>query len=280
MQKKYYLWKITKKDVDKKLLTFLKDELGVSNKQIKKALDKGKCSINGKIERFGSTKLKKGDEIKLSALWQESSEKKNLSLKILYEDDFFIAIDKPINFESSDKNLHLFFPRKYTLIHRLDKDVSGVLLIAKTHQFKEQMIKDVFKNEKILKTYLAILDGTINEKTKKIESNLGKIKSFQGQTIYGSTRHGKYALSYLKVLKKYKDKTLVELIPITGRTHQLRVHMKQISHPILGDFLYAKKFSCADDISRLMLHAEKIEFDHPITFENIEIASDIPEEFN
>ncbi|NGX49363.1 MAG: Ribosomal large subunit pseudouridine synthase C [Candidatus Anoxychlamydiales bacterium] len=279
MQKKNYSWKVTKKDAKKKILDFLKEKLLVSNRQVKKALDKGLCKVNGRIERFATSLLKEGALVTLSSSFREFiQEKKQKSIKILYEDEFFLAVDKPSNFECLDKNIHLFFPKKYLLIHRLDKDTTGVLLIAKTQKFKEKMIK-IFKTQKIQKTYLAWVDGHIKQKTKKIESNLKKIKALHGQSIYGPSYDGKYALTNLEVIESYRDKTIVELKPITGRTHQLRAHMKQISHPILGDFLYAKRFICKDEILRLQLHASEIEFDHPETLENIYISSEIPEDF-
>ncbi|NGX34655.1 MAG: Ribosomal large subunit pseudouridine synthase C [Candidatus Anoxychlamydiales bacterium] len=279
MQKKIYSFKVLKKDAKKKLLDFLKEKLFVSNRQIKKALDKGLCKVNGRIDRFATSLLKEGSIVTLNSSFREFiKEKKLKSIKILYEDEFFLAVDKPHDFECLDRNIHLFFPKKYILIHRLDKDTTGVLLIAKTQKFKEKMIK-IFKDQKIQKTYLAWIDGYIKEETKKIESNLKKIKALHGQSIYGPSSDGRYALTYLKVLEASKDKTFVELKPITGRTHQLRAHMKQISHPILGDFLYAKRFICKDEVLRLQLHASEMEFEHPETFENIYISSEIPDDF-
>jgi len=280
MKKKYYIWKVSINDSGKKLLIFLKEKLMLSNRQVKNVLEKGLCLINNKVERFGSISLKHGTEIKLHSSWKaQIKEKKNISLKILYEDEYFLAIDKPLNFVCSDKNVHLFFPKKYTLIHRLDKDTTGVLLIAKNEEFKNKMMK-LFKENKIEKIYWAYIDGQIKEKDKKIESNIEKKKAIDGQTIYGPSSDGKYALTHLSVLKRYKNATLVELVPITGRTHQLRVHMKQISHPILGDFLYAKKFCYSHLVPRLMLHCLKVEFIHPRTHENISIISEVNDSFS
>lgn len=279
MQQKFYTWNITKQDAGKKLLVFLKDELYSSNKLVRKALDKGLCLVNNKVERFGSVTLRQKDQVKLNVLWKKLIEEKiATSIKILYEDEYFLAIDKPTNFISTDENIHQFFPEKYTLIHRLDKETSGILLIAKDVKFKDKMI-ELFKNHKITKKYLALVDGKINQKEQKIESNLKKIKAFDGQSIYGSAPDGKYALTYLQVLEEFEDKTLVELIPVTGRTHQLRVHMKQISHPILGDFLYSKKFFNASLVKRLMLHCFEVEFIHPETLENIIINSEPSKDF-
>jgi len=279
MQKKYYTWRVSRNDTGKKLLTFLKEKLMSSNREVRKVLDKGLCLVNNKVERFGSIALKHGSEIKLHFTWKEQiDEKKTISLKILYEDEYFLAIDKPLNFVCTDKNIHLFFSKKYTLIHRLDKDTTGVLLIAKSVAFKNKMMP-LFKENKIQKIYLAYIDGQIKEKEKTIESKLKKKTSIDGQTIYGASADGKYALTYLSVLKRYKNATLVELEPVTGRTHQLRVHMKQISHPILGDFLYAKKFCYSHLVPRLMLHCLKVEFIHPTTFEDISIMSEPDESF-
>jgi len=272
-------WKITKKDSLKKLLKFLKEKLFLSNRTLKKILDSGLCSVNNKIERFGTITLFEGDEVKLFSLWQEKiNKRKTDKLKILFEDDYFLAIEKPIDFVCIDKNIHKYFPDPFTLIHRLDKDTTGILLIAKDKNFKEKMIK-IFKEKKIKKTYFAYLDGRLIGKTKKIEGYLQKKKSIDGQTIYSSSSQGKFALTYLEVLKQYDMITLVKLKPITGRTHQLRVHAKEISHPILGDYLYSKKFNYPHHVNRLMLHCSEIEFIHPVNFKNIKIASKIPKDF-
>lgn len=279
MLKKYYVWKISKKEGNIKLLSFLKNRLKCSNREIKKALEKGLCLVNNKVERFASVILHPNTEVKLNVLYKTLiQEKKAVSIKSLYEDEYFIAVDKPVNFICSDENMHCFYPNKYTLIHRLDKDTTGILLIAKSQKFKDKMI-DLFKSGGIIKKYLAFVDGRLNQKTIKIESRVKKIKTLGGQSIYGPAKNGKYALTYLKVLKEYESKTLVELTAVTGRTHQLRVHMKQISHPILGDFLYSKKFYDNSLVTRLMLHCYQIEFVHPETSQNISIISDPSKDF-
>ncbi|MFA6118854.1 MAG: RluA family pseudouridine synthase [Parachlamydiales bacterium] len=273
-------WKISKNDKNVKLLSFLKEKLSLSNRDVKKILDKGLCYVNGKIERFSTVVLKEGSCVGIDLNWKKiASEKKSkIILDILYEDEYFLAVDKPVDFVCSDENINQFFMKHYTLIHRLDKDTTGVLLIAKNHNFKEEMIK-LFKEKKVYKTYIARIDGSLKEDEMKIEGFLNKVSSIDGQTIYGHSSKGKYALTYLKVLKRYKDSTLVELTPITGRTHQLRVHMKHINHPILGDFLYSKKFVYEKYVPRLMLHCSKIEFIHPITSKDIIIFSEIPSSF-
>jgi RluA family pseudouridine synthase len=273
-------WKITKKDTNKKLLTFLKEKLILSNRESKKIIDKGLLKINGKIEKFSTVILKENQVVQVDSSWKNVLEEKKIikTFIILYEDGYFLAIDKPLDFISSDITIHKHFPKSYTLIHRLDKDTTGILLIAKSEKFKNEMIK-LFKEKKVYKTYIALVDGVIKEDNIKIEANIKKIKSIDGQNLYGISSDGDYALTYLKVLKRFNNLTLVQLNPITGRTHQLRVHMKFLHHPILGDYLYVKKFYYPKYVKRLMLHSSKIEFIHPITLKKIVINSKAPETF-
>lgn len=279
-EKKNSQWKILDEDKGKKLLVFLKDKLNCSNKQARKILEKGFCFLNNTLERFGTVVLKKNDLIILASGWKQTLKvETQKKLLIVYEDEYFLAVDKPIDFVSSDETIHRYFPKTFTLIHRLDKETSGILLIAKSEKFKILMI-DLFATRKIHKEYLAILQGEIIQDSLKIESSIGKIRSYAGQTIYGVMAKGKPAITYLEVLEKTCGLTLVKLKPITGRTHQLRVHMKSISHPIIGDLLYSKKIDNITRSSRLMLHCLEIEFVHPITGEDICISSNIPEEFD
>ena len=117
----------------------------------------------------------------------------------------------------------------------------------------------------------------------KIENFIGRISSFKGGVVYSvfpnKTPKTKLAITVLEVLERCLDYSLVKLYPITGRTHQLRVHMKYINHPILGDVLYSKRFRSKKEVSRLMLHSLEIEFLHPETLEEIVITSKIPKSF-
>ena len=279
MNKQYIEWVISKKYKGKTLLFFLKEKLNLSNKEIKKLLEKGLLKLNDKIERFSSVKLDVKDKIKLLSRYKKHLINQDTTkIRTLYEDEYIIAIDKPINFVSSDENIHRIFPEEYTLIHRLDKDTSGVLLIAKNEENKEKIVK-LFLNNKIEKEYIAIVDKKVNFNEKKIEFFLKKDKSIDGQTLYTVSSNGKRSLTYVKTLETKPDLSLVLLLPVTGRTHQLRVHLKKIGHPILGDYLYSKKFQYQGYVKRMLLHALKISFLNPFTNEEISIKSNIPEEF-
>ena len=158
------------------------------------------------------------------------------------------------------------------LVHRLDKDTSGILLIARNRGVAEILLEK-FKNKKINKTYLALIAGT---PVKKIgEINLPLLKKYQGKNekVYVD-EDGKEAITQYKILSSQNNISLVELKPITGRTHQLRVHLKEIGYPILGDYKYGKRDHNA--FKRLALHAFKIEI---LDFfgENLAIKSELPE---
>ncbi len=277
MKKEYYSYTVEKQY--KNLQHFVKEKLNLSLKETKRLIDKGACLLNSKIERFGSKKIKQHDTVQISKNYKKALSKTNVNILVLYEDEYFLAIDKPVDFVCSDIEIHKYFPKKYLLIHRLDKDVTGVLLIAKNSKIKDKFI-NIFKNKSIQKTYLAIVDGKVLEKNKIIEKKIAKINSIHGQTIYGVKKEGRFALTKLELIKTKNDISLVQLTPITGRTHQLRIHMKEISHPILGDYLYSKKFKYKPFINRIMLHASKVDFIHPLTDENIVIRSKYPKDFS
>ncbi|HRW58879.1 MAG TPA: RluA family pseudouridine synthase, partial [Chlamydiales bacterium] len=225
---------VEKREQGKSLLSFVKEKLNLScsNKKIKSAIDKGMCKINGKIERFASKKLQRNDQVEVEDAFLNTS--KLVSLKILFEDKDLLIIDKPVDMVCDDVEIHKHYPKSYTLIHRLDKGTSGVLLIAKSFDIKQKMIQ-LFKEKKVFKKYVAVVDGFIEKETGVIEDFLEKKTSPQGAFVVSSNK-GQKAVTEYKVLERKKTYSLVLCMPITGRTHQIRVHMKKIGHPILGDY--------------------------------------------
>jgi 23S rRNA pseudouridine1911/1915/1917 synthase len=271
MQKNNLTFFIKKNKEGEKLQTFLRNNLkeGPSLKITKKILEKKFVTVNSKLQRYGSYRLKENDIIKVSIIYKNLLNKETFNIDILYEDNYILIVDKPTNFVSTDQNIHKYFDEKYTLIHRLDKDTTGAILIAKNLKVKEKFII-LFKNFKIEKLYLAIVNGVVKKDDFKIDKNISLIKERNSQKIYGVQKEGKSAVSLVKVLKRYLDKTLLLLKPITGRTHQLRVHLSSINHPILGDDTYSKKINNA---VRLMLHSYKISFIHPYSNKKIVVFS-------
>lgn len=188
-------------------------------------------------------------------------------IEIIYEDSNLIAINKPEGLASiHDSNgkvidlqtiLQNKLNTKIYVLHRLDKEVSGIILYAKnskTHKFINQQ----FENREIKKTYIALVHGIIKEKTGLIDK---PIKEF-GSGRMGVADNGKESKTFFKIIKNFSEYTLLELIPTTGRKHQIRVHLYSIGHPIVGDKLYGEK-EVQKRYSRLMLHAKSISLKLP-----------------
>lgn len=249
------------------LLAFLRESTGLSGKEIKRALDRGACRLNGKIERFASTKLKPGDRISFHLPSPLITEE----LTILYQDDFLTLFNKPADMVSEA-------PEGHYLVHRLDKGTSGIILMARTLKMKKAL-EDLFLKREINKTYLALVKGIPSKEEGTIVTNLAKKGTFEGQTLYGSSLVGKKAITHYKVLERGAGMSLLELHPETGRTHQLRVHLAELGFPILGDLLYARNVLFPPKVNRLCLHAYCISFIHPETGEEIEVTAPKPKLF-
>lgn len=248
-------WRVSKKEAGTRLLQFLRDKCpeAPSVKAIKRALDGKQCTVNGRIETFSSYTLEENDLVTFNGVLEEQE----LKVTILHEDGEILVISKPAGMLTDLKSLQ----KKAFLVHRLDKETSGVLILAKTKEAQEKMI-ELFKTRKVRKTYLAVVDGAVEKEEGKIENFLGKKHSYQGQTIYGSVdeKKGQRAITYWKRLAKSKNASVVMCEPYTGRTHQLRVHLSGMGHPILGDVQYGKRFVCGYKPRRNLLHAYSIAF--------------------
>jgi 23S rRNA pseudouridine1911/1915/1917 synthase len=171
-------------------------------------------------------------------------------------------------------------------VHRIDKETSGILLVAKTPQAFDDLQKQ-FKERTIKKTYLALVHGKVVPETGEISVPVGRLP--WNRKKFGVLAGGREAVTKYKVLsilylvfgKKEEPFSLLELYPETGRTHQIRVHLKYFNHPIFADFLYAGRKTSRDDrkvLSRVFLHAEKIIFTHPVSKKSITLESPLPEE--
>lgn len=258
-----------------KLSYFLQKRLeGVSGKFIRKALAANLCRINGKVERFASTFLSAGDVIELSSRFQSIFNPIKNNLEVLFEHEDFIIANKPSGFICSGGNSFL---KPYKLIHRLDKDTTGLLILAKSSKGKNHLI-ELFKSSSISKSYLAIVDGAILKRKGIINSSLIKTGFYQGQTIWGSSpNEGLRAITQYKVLEIGKKASLVLVKPITGRTHQIRVHMAEIGHPILIDPQYARRYRSSIISSRPLLHAFRLQFEYQE--QKINVSAPIPKDF-
>lgn len=214
-----------------------------------------------------------------------------MDIPILYEDDSLIVINKPsgivVNRAQSVKeetiedwamNTRSIRIDRAGIVHRIDKETSGILLIAKTpevfielqRQFKERIVK---------KTYLAFVHGKLVPEEGEIRAPVGRLP--WNPERFGIVPEGKEAFTKYKVLRSWDDKSFVELYPETGRTHQIRVHLKYINHPIVGDYLYAGRKTARDDrklVPRVMLHAWKLTFVHPTNGGELAVEAPIPDD--
>lgn len=264
-------YEVSSEEAGMRLLSFLRKHCCQlsSVKGLKRAVEAKCCKINGRVETFSTFILSKGDRI----VFELKEEKKKLLPTLLYEDEELQIYDKPAGVVSLAKN----FGNKF-LVHRLDKETSGILIVAKTSATLEKMIA-LFREKSVKKTYFALVDKEVHKKEGKITSFLAKKHSYQGQTIYASFSKGELAITEWRCVEKKRGASLLECNPITGRTHQLRVHLKEMGHPILGDFQYSQHFSCAFHPKRHLLHAFKISFPHPKTEAFFEITAPLPLDF-
>jgi 23S rRNA pseudouridine1911/1915/1917 synthase len=237
---------------------------------------------------------KAGDEIEVCFLLtpEISLEPQNILLDILFEDDHLIAVNKPAGMVVHPapghpkntfvnallfhcRNLPSIDPIRPGIVHRLDKDTSGILIAAKTAQAHIKLV-ELFSNRHIQKTYLAICVGTPKEGL--IDAPI-KRHPMQRKEMTICFERGKEAKSLCKILKKNQHLSLVEIQLLTGRTHQIRVHLKHIGAPVLGDLVYGspsanKRFNAA----RQLLHAHQLNFIHPMTNCLIHLSAPIPQD--
>lgn len=223
---------------------------------------------------------------------REGKNNKTVNPPILFEDGDLLIINKPsgivVNSAESvksetvqewvEKKYNIFIENRAGIVHRIDKETSGILLIAKNPETFYELQKQ-FKQRSIKKTYLAIVHGNLVPEEGEIRAPIGRLP--WNKERFGVVPGGKDAVTKYKVYKNYDDYSLVEVYPETGRTHQIRVHLKYINHPIVGDYLYAgRKTSRADrkTVGRVMLHAWKISFAHPKTAKQITLEAEIPDD--
>lgn len=284
--KNKFKWRVAKDQAGMRLLQFLRDNCleAPSVKAIKRAIDGKLCTVNNRTETFSSFVLAENDTVELSNhAFAKDEIDKAVRVSILYEDKELLIINKPSNLTSDAKSIKSCLPESrgfLELVHRLDKETSGVLILAKTPDAKEWMIA-LFKERAISKLYLALVDGVIEKEEGTTDNFLGKKHSYQGQTVYGAVdeRKGLRAITHWKCLKRGKSASVVCCEPYTGRTHQLRIHLSAMGHPILGDTQYGKKFISHYKPRRNLLHAYSISFKHPKSGKQIKVIAPIPHDF-
>lgn len=280
--------------LDAVLSSYIND---VSRSYLQKIIEKGEVRVNGKVETSKKFKLKVDDVIEFEIPEPEvlSVEAEDIPIDIVYEDDALMIINKPIgmvvhpapgNYTGTLVNALMFHAEKLSsingvirpgIVHRIDKDTSGLLMIAKT-DVAHQSLADQLKAHTTTRKYLALVHGRINEETGTINAPIGR-SSKDRLKMAVVDRNSKEAVTHFKVLERFKQYTLIECQLETGRTHQIRVHMAYIGHPLLGDPLYGVKKPKIKNDGQL-LHAKTLGLIHPMTGEYMEFDSEVPALFD
>ena len=271
---------------------YLKDELDISRSKVQKLIKDDRIQVNEKKANASYT-VKENDIILIDddLSFEIHIEPEEIDVDVVYEDDYLLVVNKesgmvvhpaPGNYSGTLVNA-LMGRFKLSnkdnvrpgIVHRIDKDTSGLLVVAKNDEVHDKL-SEMIKKKEVERIYIALVEGVINHETGTIDAPIGRdINNRQKMMV--TDINSKDAITHFKVLKRYKDKTLIECKLETGRTHQIRVHMNYILHPIVNDPVYGRSKKTTP--FGQMLHSKSIKFLHPITNKEIYIESDLPNEF-
>lgn len=299
---------ITVAEVDsgKRLDVFLAEKIdGWSRVRLKRLIDDGDILVNER-ETKASYKIRAGDtvEVELTELPITRFEPEDIPLDIVYEDDFLAVINKPagmvvhpgagvtsgtlanaIAYRFSLVTHHSSLTTRIGIVHRLDKDTSGLIVVAKDEQTAEELSRQ-FHDREVEKSYIALVHGSPDNNSGKIDSPIARDRWHRTKMTVAA--NGRNALTLWKVRQRFEKFTLLDVDIKTGRTHQIRVHLASINHPVVGDAIYneGRDNTVADvkikkaiaGLNRFFLHAERLAFTQPRTKERLEFTQPLPNE--
>lgn len=286
---------IEEENVGKRLDLFVSEnEVDMSRSFVQGIIEKQQVKVNGQIKK-SNYKLRGGDQVQveLAEPVELQVEAEDIPLDIIYEDSDVIVINKPQdmvvhpapgNYTGTLVNGLLYHCKDLSgingvirpgIVHRIDKDTSGVLVVAKNDKSHNSLAMQL-KDHSMKRTYYAIVEGIVKEEEGTVRTNIGRhpVERIKMAVV----KDGKEAITNYKVLERFKSNTLVECRLETGRTHQIRVHMAHLHHPLIGDQVYGykkQKFK----LQGQALHAKNLGFIHPTTGEYMEFDSQLPEYF-
>lgn len=287
---------VNENDKGKRLDIYIAENFNeLSRTMIKKLIESNNILINDKSEKV-SYKVQANDNISIDVPEAKETKLKaqEIPLDIIYEDNDIIVVNKPKgmvvhpangNPDGTLVNAILAICKNSLsgiggelrpgIVHRLDKDTSGLIIVAKNDKAHINMSEQI-KERNVKKTYIALVRGNVPEEEATINMPIGR--STKDRKKMAVIKNGKQAITHFKVLKRYSKYTLLEIKIETGRTHQIRVHMAEIGYPVVGDAVYSNGKN-EFGIEGQMLHAYKLEFMHPITNKHMELTAPLPQYF-
>lgn len=265
----------------------------LSRTLISKMIDNGFILVNNKKTK-NNYKVKLNDIITIDENYKESTDvlPEKMDLNIVYEDNDILIINKPSgmvvhpgngNYSGTLVNGLMYYTNNLSsvngeirpgIVHRIDKDTSGLIIVAKNNKAHE-ILSNYFQNKTITRTYIALVKGELKTNSATIDAPIGRSEKDRKKMAVTS-KNSKNAVTHLTVLKRYKGYTLVKLKLDTGRTHQIRVHMQYIGHPVYNDLVYTND-KCSE--FGQFLHSYSMEFVHPITKEKMYFECPLPDYF-
>lgn len=277
-----------------RLDVYLSEKLDKTRSAVKKLVEDKNVTVNGKVEKAGKT-LKEGDEITvvLPDPVKLDLEAENIPLDIIYQDEDIAIINKPQGMTvhagngvhgSTLVNALLYHLDSLSgingvirpgIVHRIDKDTSGLLVVAKNDAAHVSLSEQI-KNKTCRRIYLALVEGVVKENDGVIDTFIGR--SDKNRTMMAVKSDGRRAVTHYKVIRRYKDYTLMEFSLETGRTHQIRVHTKYLGHPVVGDPVYGYKTQ-KFRLNGQLLHAFRLELTHPKSGERRVFEAPLPDYF-
>jgi 23S rRNA pseudouridine1911/1915/1917 synthase len=296
-------FKVDDTSVDSRLDTYLASQIQTwSRARLQRLIENEDVIVNGRSAK-ASYRLRKGDEVEVELVASpvEIFAPENIPLEIVHEDESLIVVNKPaglvvhpaagIHSGTLANALAFHFqnlpasagPIRPGIVHRLDRDTSGLLVVAKTEAALENL-SEQFRDRTVLKSYIALVHGRVDNSTGRIDQPLARDPA--NRTRMAVVRGGRSALTLYKVRKHYQRFTLLDVELKTGRTHQIRVHLMWLHHPVVGDETYgggrdnniqdARLRSRVRNLGRHFLHAERLAITHPITRERLQFEAPLP----
>ena len=266
----------------------------LTRSRVRRLIDEGLVTIDGRPPAKAGVALAIGQRVRVTIPPPEPSElvPEALPLRVVYEDDDLLVIDKPAGMtvhpapgHASGTLVHALLAHcpglarvgeagRPGIVHRLDKDTSGLIIIAKTQDAHAALARQL-KEREVEKTYVALVEGTLKQREGVIEAPLGRHPAQRKKIAV--VQGGREARTRYRVLREIDGRSLLEVRPETGRTHQIRVHLAAIGHPVTGDRVYGGR-AALPGLRRQFLHAQRLAFRHPRTGARLDLETPLPDD--